>query len=99
MIGNLVAVFIFTVESFTVDVVLKNGGKKLNNHCIAEALVAAECLADSAEGSKSSLAVSDLLEASACVSGYGTAVKTDDGAFMNRLTDSFIVFNLTVLSN
>ena len=70
MIGNLVAVFILTVKSFTVVIVLKNGGKKLNNHCIAEALVAAESLADSAERSKSSLAASDFLKASACVAGY-----------------------------
>ena len=33
------------------------------------------------------------------VSGAIVTVKTDNGAFMNRLTDSFIVFNLTVLSN
>ena len=99
MIRNKVSVLVLAVKSLTVITVLKSGGKKLDNHCVAVTLVAAESLADTAESCQRRCAVADLLESHTCVALNGITVNVNNRARMNRLVNSFVVFDLTVLSD
>ena len=99
MIRSDIAFFVFTVKSFSVFAVLKNGGKEFYEHSKAVSLISAECFADSAERCKSSRAAANLLKSFACVALYGSTVDIDNRTGMNGLVDSCIVFDFTVLGN
>ena len=67
MIGNEISVFVFAVKVLTVISVLKYCGKEFDYHSVAVTLVAAECLADTAECGKSGSALTNSLKCFACV--------------------------------
>ena len=90
---------VFAVKSFAVVAVLERCGKQFDGHCVAISFISAQSFADSSKSCQSCCAVTDHLKGSACVTFNRLAVKADDRTRKNVFFDSFVIFDLTILSN